>query len=164
MSEPEIIAFIVRLAATFAVSLAATLVIVHRAVAPPPKAELTVHFLVVWGATWGARSAQPRQQVPQRRRGDEGAAERYFAGLTGQMDGGSKLCDASANGSCDNAWGLGAILLSLAAALGHARLSARDTAASPTSHGQVRTTSHGRKRVERPGSGPLDGRRTCLPG
>lgn len=53
MSEPEIIAFIVWLAATFAVSLAATLVIVHRAVAPPPKAELTVHFLVVWGATWG---------------------------------------------------------------------------------------------------------------
>jgi hypothetical protein len=40
-----------------------------------------------------------------------------MVGLSGQMDAGSKLCDAPANGSCDNAWGLGAILLSVAAAL-----------------------------------------------
>lgn len=132
VSEPEIIAYIAWLAATFAVSLAATLVIVHHATALHPKTQLTTHFLVVWAATWGGsllllsilagllafRRTTPWEVIltwPWLVGLAVGIA--YFGGLTGQMDAGSKLCDAPANGSCDTAWGLGAIALSLTAAL-----------------------------------------------
>lgn len=132
VSEAEFIAYIAWLTATFAVSLAATLVIVHHATALHPKTELTTHFLAVWASTWGGsllllsilagtfvfRRTTPWEVVltwPWLVGLTVGIA--YFAGLTGQMDAGSKLCDAPANGSCDTAWGLGAIALSLAAAL-----------------------------------------------
>jgi len=132
VSEREVIAYVAWLAVTFAVSLVATLVIVHHAIALPPKAELASHFLVVWASTWGGSllllSILAGALVFRRTTAWEvvltwpwlvgltvGIA--YFAGLTGQMDAGSKLCNASANGSCDTAWGLGAIALSLAAAL-----------------------------------------------
>jgi len=132
VSEPEIFAYIAWLVATFAVSLAATLVVVHRAISLHPRAELTIHFLIVWGATWGGsvlllsilagalvfRRATPWEVVltwPWLAGLTVGVG--YFAGLTGHMDGGSKLCDAPANGSCDTAWGLGAVVLSIAASL-----------------------------------------------
>ncbi len=132
LSKPEFVALAVWGIAIFALSLAATLVIVHRAVALAPSGHLTNHFLVVWAVTWGGsmllvsilagmfvfRRATPWQVVltwPWLVGGAVGLA--WMVGLSGQMDAGSKLCDAQANGSCDNAWGLGAILLSVAAAL-----------------------------------------------
>ena len=119
-------------AAVFALSLTATLIIVHRAVALPRSAKLETHFLVVWATTWGGsilgltllagllvfRRTTTWDVVltwPWLVGGAVGLA--YMIGLSGQMDGGSKLCDAPANGSCDTAWGLGAILLSLAAGI-----------------------------------------------
>jgi hypothetical protein len=41
----------------------------------------------------------------------------YFLGLARYMDGGSALCDAPPDGSCSTAWGVGADLLSVAAAV-----------------------------------------------
>jgi hypothetical protein len=41
----------------------------------------------------------------------------YLFGLSGQMESGSTLCSASANGSCDTAWSFGAIVLAVAAAV-----------------------------------------------
>jgi len=40
----------------------------------------------------------------------------YFLGLTGQMDGNTTLC-RQPNGSCDQAWGFGAVILGFVAAL-----------------------------------------------
>ena len=132
MPQVEVIAFFAWLAATFALSLAATLVIVHRALALPPKGELSTHLLLRWGVISGGsllllavlagvlvfRPTTPWNVVltwPWLIGLTVGAG--YFFGLAGHMDGGSKLCDAPQNGSCDNAWGLGAVLLSFVAAV-----------------------------------------------
>jgi hypothetical protein len=40
----------------------------------------------------------------------------YDFGLSGQMDGGSRLCDAPRGGSCDTSWGDGAMFLAFPAA------------------------------------------------
>jgi hypothetical protein len=40
----------------------------------------------------------------------------YDSGLSGQMDGGSRLCDAPQGNSCDTSWGIGAMFLAFAAA------------------------------------------------
>jgi hypothetical protein len=40
----------------------------------------------------------------------------YFFGVSGQMKAGSALCDAPANGSCDTAWGFGAVAVAILAA------------------------------------------------
>lgn len=120
------------LGTTFALSLAATLVIVHRAVSLHPKAELSDRFLTRWGVSFGAsllllavvagllvfRRATPWEVVltwPWIAGLAVGLG--YFIGLTGQMDGGSKLCDVAKNSSCDTSRGLGALLVTLAAGL-----------------------------------------------
>jgi hypothetical protein len=116
------------LAATFGVSLAATLVIVHRALALRPKQDLSEHYLAVWGIAAGgslAFLAVIAGMCVFRRNAPwdivltwpwlAGLAVGlgYFFGLSDQTEGTSKLCDAPANSSCDNAWGLGAALFSL---------------------------------------------------
>ncbi len=119
-------------ATVFALSLTATLIIVHHAVALPRSARLETHFLAVWAITWGGsllllsilagllvfRRTTAWDVVltwPWLVCGAVGLG--YMFGLSGQMDAGSKLCDAPAGGSCDTAWGLGGILLSLVAGL-----------------------------------------------
>jgi hypothetical protein len=116
----------------FALTLTATLIIVHRALALPRSGRLSDHFLATWAATWGGSllllSIVAGLVVFQRSTPWEvvltwpwlvgiAVGAGWMGGLTGQVDAGSRLCDAPANGSCDTAWGLGAAFISLAAGL-----------------------------------------------
>jgi hypothetical protein len=129
---PEIIGFALWMIAEFALSLAAIIVIVHRAVGLPHGAHLSNHFLVTWAITWAgvmlvlsllAGGLVFRRDTPW-----EviltwpclvglAVAISYFFGLSGQLDAGSRLCDAPHGGSCDTTWGFGAVALGLAAAI-----------------------------------------------
>jgi hypothetical protein len=118
-------------AALFGLSLAFTLAIVHRAVSNGAP-RLPGHYLVGWGVAagasflivavlgglvvfpsrtpWHVALLWPLVSGPA-------VATGYFFGLTGQMESGSTLCDASASGSCDTAWGLGAVVVAIASAI-----------------------------------------------
>ena len=132
LARSEFLAFGFWVATVFALSLASTLVIVHKAIALPRSAQLDDHFLLVWAAASGGsllivsflagivvfRRATPWRTVltwPWLAGGAVGAA--WWLGLSGQMDAGSRLCDAPANSSCDNAWGLGTVVLTAVAAI-----------------------------------------------
>jgi len=132
VSKPEIAGFAAWCGAVFALSLIASIVIEHRVVELHRSSHLSNHFLAAWAATWGGsillltvlagvllfRQATAWQVIltwPWLVGPVVGLA--WFLAFTGQMDGGSKLCEAPANGSCDTAWGLGAIFLSIGAAL-----------------------------------------------
>ena len=114
VSNAEVIGFVAWLTANFAISLASTHVIVDRALELPAGASLGNHFLIGWAATRGgallllsiiAGSVVFRRRTPW----DVvltwpwlvgpvvGVA--YFSALNGQMDAGSKLCDAPAGSS-----------------------------------------------------------------
>jgi hypothetical protein len=118
-------------AAVFGLSLAFTLAIVHRAVSNPTH-HLPSHYLVGWGVVAGASFVIVAvlgglvvfpKQTPWHVAllwpllSGPAVATGYFFGLTGQMESGSTLCDASANGSCDTAWGLGAVVIAIASAI-----------------------------------------------
>jgi hypothetical protein len=113
----------------FALSLAATLSIVHEAVSHP-SVQLSHHYLVVWAAgTAGSLLAASllggllvfRRETPWSVAGlwpllaGPAVAVGYFFGVSGQMDAGSALCDARVGGSCDAAWGFGAIVIAVVA-------------------------------------------------
>ena len=117
--------------AVFGLSLAFTLAIVHRAVSNPTQ-RLPNHYLVGWGAVAGASFVVVAvlgglivfpSQTPWHVAllwpliSGPAVATGYFFGLTGQMEAGSTLCGASANGSCDTAWGLGAVVIAIASAI-----------------------------------------------
>jgi hypothetical protein len=131
MSTVEIIGFALWVAADFALSLAATLIIVHRAVRLPEGQTLSGQFLTGWALTWGgsmlllsilARALVFRRTTPW----DvvltwpwavgPAVGVGCFVALTGQMESGSRLCDAP-GGPCDTSWGIGAMLVSVAAAV-----------------------------------------------
>ena len=118
-------------AALFGLSLAFTLAIVHRAVSNGAQ-RLPGHYLVGWGVAAGASflfvaALGGLVVFPSRTPwhvallwpllSGPAVATGYFFGLTGQMESGSTLCDASANGSCDTAWGLGAVVVAIASAI-----------------------------------------------
>jgi hypothetical protein len=113
-------------------SFAATLTIVHRSVRLPLGRTLSEHFLAGWAVTWGGsmlvlsvvagvlvfRRATPWDVVltwPWLVGPIVGFSS--FIASTPHMESGSRLCDAPAGGSCDTSWGLGAMLLALAAAV-----------------------------------------------
>lgn len=119
------------LVAESALSLTATLLLVHRTVALPKGGTLSTHYFATWAVTWGGtmfvlaviagafafRRVTPWNVVltwPWAVGPAVGIAS--FAALTGQMDGGSKLCTLPKGDSCDTSWGFGMILLSIAAA------------------------------------------------
>jgi hypothetical protein len=130
LSTSEIVGFALWLVAEFALSLAATLVVVHRALGLQPGAQLSKHFLVAWAITWGGSmvllSLLAGALVFRRHTPwvvvltwpwvvGLAVAVAYDFGLSGQMDGG-RLCDAPRGGSCDISWGIGAMFLAVAAA------------------------------------------------
>jgi hypothetical protein len=132
LSRREFSAFAVWMIVNFALTLGATLAIVHRAVSLPAGERLSNHFLVVWALEWGSpvvfaavlgglfvfRRSTSWQTVltwPWLVGVVVGLA--YTIGVSGQMDSGSKLCDAPSGSSCDNAWGLGAWLLGFGSAV-----------------------------------------------
>lgn len=133
LSRAEFASFALWMLVNFALALGATLVIVHRAVSLPVGGQLTEHFIVAWALEWGgamlgasilgglfvfrrSTSWQTLLTWPWLVGVMIGLA--YMFGLSGQMDSGSRLCDAPAGSSCDNAWGLGAWLVGgLAAAV-----------------------------------------------
>ncbi len=132
VSNAEVVGLVAWLTATFAISFASTHALVDRALALPAGASLGNHFLIGWAETRGGAllllSIIAGCVVFRRRTSWEvvltwpllvgpvvGIA--YFTALTGQMDGGSRFCDAPAGSSCDTAFGFGAILIALAAAV-----------------------------------------------
>jgi uncharacterized protein YneF (UPF0154 family) len=132
LSRQEFAAFALWVLVNFGLTLGATLAIVHRAVSLPAGEHLMSHFLVVWALEWSGpmvvasvlgglfvfkRSTSWQTLLTWPWLVGVAVGFAYMVGLSGQMDSGSKLCDASANGSCDNAWGLGAWLLGLVAAV-----------------------------------------------
>jgi hypothetical protein len=131
VSNGELIGFVLWVVVEFALALAATLAIVHRAVALPKGDQLQTHFLVGWGATWGVPmlvlSALAGTLVFRRTAPWDvvltwpwliGVAV-FFAcefGLGGQMDQGSRLCGQQ-SGGCDLSFGFGSALVGGAAAV-----------------------------------------------
>jgi hypothetical protein len=131
VSNSELMGFLLWVVAEFALTLAATLVIVHRAVVLPKGAQLPSDFLVGWGATWGVPmlvlSALAGAVVLRRTAPWDvvltwpwliGIAV-FFAcefGLGGQMDQGSRLCGQQ-SGGCDLSFGFGSALVGGAAAV-----------------------------------------------
>jgi hypothetical protein len=125
VSNGELIGFLLWVVAEFALALAATLVIVHRAVALPKGEQLHSDFLVGWGATWGVPmlvlSALAGALVFRRTTPWDvvltwpwliGVAV-FLAcefGLSGQMDQGSRLCGPQ-SGGCDLSFGFGNALV-----------------------------------------------------
>ena len=131
MSNGELIAFILWAVAEFALTLTATLAIVHRAVALPRGSQLPTHFLIGWGVTWGGsmlglslvggllvfRRTAPWDVVltwPWL----VGVAVflAFMLGLSGQMDQGSRLC-GNQTGGCDLSWGFGGVIVGGVAAI-----------------------------------------------
>jgi hypothetical protein len=130
ISQREHILFACWCAAAFVLSLALTLAIVHRAVSSTPHL-LTSHYVEVWAAIsggslallavlgglivfgrktpWSVVALWPLLGGPL-------VAAGYLFGVSGQMDAGSALCEAPANGSCDTAWGIGAVAVAIFAA------------------------------------------------
>src|SRR5689334_4666996 len=53
VSNAELIGFVLWIFAEFALALAATLAIVHHAVALPRGGHLPTHFVIGWAVTWG---------------------------------------------------------------------------------------------------------------
>ncbi len=132
LPHPEVVAFGLWIVTIFAFSFASTLVIVHRGAALQRPAQLSTHFLVLWaaasvgsmllvsviaGAVVFGRTTPWDIVLTWPWLVGLAVGLAWFLGLTGQMDGSSKLCDAPANGSCDTAWGLGAVLLAAVAAV-----------------------------------------------
>jgi hypothetical protein len=130
VSRPEIIGFALWVGTEFALALAGTLVIVHRAVGLPPGAHLSNHFFAAWAITWVGPmlllSLLAGGLVFRRNTPWEvvltwpwliglAVAVAYFFGLSGQMDPPSRLCTAAHGGSCDTSWGIGAMVLAVAA-------------------------------------------------
>jgi hypothetical protein len=132
LQRPEFAAFGIWIAVTFALAVGATLTIVHHAIALPAGAQFSERFLITWTLEWGGsmvvtafvggvvvfrRSTawQPVLTWPWLVGVAVGLG--YMIGLSGQMDSGSKLCDAPAGGSCDDAWGLGAWVVGVLAAV-----------------------------------------------
>ena len=131
VSNSEVVGFLLWVLAEFALALAATVAIVHRAVALPNGDHLHSDFLVGWGATWGvpmlvlsvlAGALVFRRTAPW----DVvltwpwviGVAV-FLAcefGLGGQMDQGSRLCGQQ-SGGCDLSFGFGSALVGGAAAI-----------------------------------------------
>lgn len=118
-------------AAVFGLSLAFTLAIVHRAVSNPTQ-RLPSHYLVGWGLAAGASFVIIAvlgglvvfpSQTPWHVAflwpllSGPAVATGYFFGVMDQMESGSTLCNASATGSCDTAWGLGAVVIAIVAAI-----------------------------------------------
>ena len=132
VQNAEIIAFGLWVFAEFALALAGTLAIVHRAVKLPLGAHRSGEYLVSWAATWcgsmlvlsGVAGA-----LVFRRHTPWAVILTWpwlvglvvgigsFSALTGQMEGGSQLCTLPRGDSCDTSWGIGAMFLSLAAAV-----------------------------------------------
>jgi hypothetical protein len=131
VSNGELIGFLLWVVAEFALALAATLVIVHRAVALPKEEQLHSDFLVGWAATWGvpmlvlsalAGALVFRRTTPW----DVVLTWPWFIGVAvflacefgvgGQMDQGSRLCGQQ-SGGCDLSFGFGNALVGGAAAL-----------------------------------------------
>jgi hypothetical protein len=113
-------AFALWVLANFALTLGATLAIVNRAVSLPADERLTNRFLVVWALEWGGpmvvacvlgglfvfkRSTPWRTLLTWPWLVGVVVGLAYLVGLSGQMDSGSRLCDAPPNSSCDDAWG-----------------------------------------------------------
>jgi hypothetical protein len=132
LSRREFATFVVWMVVNFALTLGATLAIVHRAVSLAVGERLSNDFLVVWAVEWGgpmviaavlaglfvfrrSTSWQTLLTWPWLVGVVVGLA--YLIGVSGTMDSGSKLCDAPTRSSCDNAWGLGAWLLGFVAAV-----------------------------------------------
>src|SRR5579872_6217957 len=128
VSGREFVAFVGWGIAVFTLALLATLTIVHQASAS--RRSIDGRYLVIWGLTWGgsilALTLVAGLVVFRRERSWSTVLTwpwligpvvgfAYFLGASGQSDAGSKLCNAPTGGSCDTAWGLGAILLSVAA-------------------------------------------------
>jgi hypothetical protein len=126
--------FVVWCVGLFAVSLTATLAIVHRAVARAPHSVAT-HYIVVWAATAGGLlvllailggllvfrpATRWKVVVCWPLLGGAVVASGYWFGIAGQMNSGSTLCPA--NNSCDISWGLGAAALAVASAIALAGL------------------------------------------
>ena len=131
VSNGELIGFVSWVVGEFALALAATLLIVHRAVALPKGDRLHTHFLIGWAVTWGgsmlvfslvAGALVFRRTAPW----DVvltwpwlvGVAVfvAYMFGLSGQMDQGSRLCGTQ-SGGCDLSWGFGGLLVGGVAAV-----------------------------------------------
>jgi hypothetical protein len=114
------------------VSWKAVSIVIDRAVKLPPGAELSTHYVEVTGATVVAVllvAAVVAGAVTFRRDAPwhlvllwpwtVGLAIGIGAdvGASPQMDGGSRLCDLPRGYSCDTSWGMGAMLLGIAAAI-----------------------------------------------
>ncbi len=132
VSRREFAAFALWVLVAFALTLGATLSIVHRAVALPAGEQLSNRFLVAWALEWGApmvvasvlgglfvfrRSTPWKTLLTWPWLVGVVVGLGYVVGLSGQMDSGSKLCDAPPKSSCDDAWGLGAWLLGFGGAV-----------------------------------------------
>jgi hypothetical protein len=129
--QREHILFVCWCAAAFVLSLVLTLAVVHRAVSRAPH-PLPGHYIELWAAIvglslmllaflggvivfgretpWTVVALWPLLGGPL-------VAVGYLLGVSGQMQAGSALCDAPANGSCDTAWGFGAIVVGIFAAV-----------------------------------------------
>jgi len=125
------ILFVCWCAAAFVLSLVLTLAIVNRAVSRAPH-PLSSHYIEVWAVIAGASlvllAFLGGLRVFQRETpwsvvalwpllGGPVVAVGYLFGVSGQMKAGSALCDASAGGSCDTAWGFGAVVVGIFAAV-----------------------------------------------
>jgi hypothetical protein len=131
VSNGELIAFTLWAVAEFALALAATLAIVHRAVTLPHGNQLPTHFLIGWAVTWGGsmlglsllggvlvfRRTAPWSVILTWPWLVGGAVLLAFMfGLSGQMDQGSRLC-GNQIGGCDLSWGFGGVIVGGVAAL-----------------------------------------------
>jgi hypothetical protein len=117
--------------AVFVVVLSFTLALTRHAVGSDSH-NVSAHYLVAWVTTGAASLALLavvgglvvfRRDAPWSAvllwpllSGVAVGAGCVF-GLSGQIDGGSALCDAPAGSSCDTAWGLGAWVLGIASAV-----------------------------------------------
>ena len=132
VQNSEIVAFGLWMFAEFALAFAGTLVIVHRAVKLPLGAHLSNSYLVTWAATWSGSMlllSSLAGALVFRRHAPWDVLLTWpwlvgfavgigsFSALTGQMEGGSRLCTLPHGDSCDTSWGIGAMFLSLAAAI-----------------------------------------------
>ena len=128
--QREHILFVCWCAAAFVLSLVLTLAVVHRAVSRAPHL-LPGHYVELWAAIAGlslvllaflggvivfGRETPWSVVALWPLLGGALVAVGYLFGVSGQMDAGSALCTAPANGSCDTAWGIGALVVGVVAA------------------------------------------------
>jgi hypothetical protein len=128
-SNVDVVGCLVWFVASFVVTVVAMRTIEHDALALPRSRDLSSDYVVSWLTTYGgallALSAIAGLLLFGHAKWEIVLTWPWIAGLvvalaaflswTPYSDGGSRFCDAPRDGSCSNAWGIGAALLAIVA-------------------------------------------------